>query len=55
MYACSEDTFDLLSQLCTFLLRTNHILLVEHSHKLFIANIIDTLQKIWKLGTLDTH
>ena len=31
------------------------ILLVNHSHKLCIANIIDTLHGIWKLRTLDTH
>ena len=37
------------------LLNAPDILLFEHSHKLCIANIIDTLHGIWKLRTLDTH
>ena len=37
------------------LLNAPDILLFEHSHKLCIANIIDTLHGIWKLRTLDTR
>ena len=49
-----------LSTLITWFIFINNInapdiLLVEHSHKLCIANIIDTLHGKWKLRTLDTH
>ena len=55
MYILLYILYILYIYILLLLLNAPDILLVEHSHKLFMANIIDTLHGICRLRTSDTH